>query len=150
MRNELYDAKTLYTMIRNVYLATFPESPSRYINQQVTNMYMHALNLYLKEKNIPAKVKFTNTYMELGRVGSFSHNITIEKDLDVISKFPEEKQREILEFINENLDRQKTSIMEDMQGMHRWLVLNDYLSYSDSEKAYYITIAYVDKKELFE
>lgn len=150
MRNELYDASVLYTMIRNVYLATFPESPNRYLNQQVTNMHMHALNLHLKNNEIPAKVKYTDTYKQQGMIGSFAHNITVEKDLNTINQLPEIKQNEILEFINESLDRQKTSIIEDMQGMHRWLVLNDYLSYSEKDKDFYITMAYLNKKELFD
>lgn len=148
MQNTIYSAEDLYQMLRNMYLKTFPYSPRLRLAQNFTNIYMFALNDYFKTNNVPAYIIFTESFKQ-SRMGAFEHNIAIEKDLDLLNKFNEKEQSESILFIENELERQKTAIMLDMVELHRWLYKNDFLGYSESEKAHYIQEKFIEKESLF-
>lgn len=151
MRNTIFNADSLYNMLKDAYLEMFPVEPKKYLNAEFTNIYMNTLNIYYQKKGLPVTITFTEEYINNGKLGNFQDNLAVRKDDNKISQLTKDEQNNINEYIDETLEYEIYSIIEDIKDMHTWLILNDYLSnYEDNNLVYtYITEKYIKTPPFF-
>ncbi|HEM8209817.1 hypothetical protein AB6F89_11400 [Providencia hangzhouensis] len=151
MRNTIFNADSLYNMLKDTYLEMFPVEPSKYLHPEFTNIYIHSLNVYYQKRDLPVTITFSEQYLNSGKLGEFQDNIVIRKNLETISKLTADEQDKIIEYVDDTLEYEVGSILQDIKDMHTWLILNDYLSeYEENGLVHtYITEKYIKTTPFF-